>query len=114
MSDLEDPWEIRYNKQAHQNCIAKLNQANERIVEFEEIKKDLLKKLEDQEKFWLSRMDSAHKYNKKIKEKSVYLEEALESANAMLLHAAQEYHDDPCLKAFYKCKEVLKKHKGEA
>ncbi len=30
----------RINRHAHENCIRKLNRANDRIVEFEDIKKD--------------------------------------------------------------------------
>lgn len=35
--------EQKINQQAHLNCIEKLNQANERIVEFEDIKKEHVK-----------------------------------------------------------------------
>lgn len=47
---LENPAQKIINKQAHDNAIRKLNEANERIVEFEDIKKSHLKVQEELKK----------------------------------------------------------------
>jgi hypothetical protein len=55
---------MNLNNQAHQNCIDKLNRANERIVEFEDIKKGHIESLEKLRE----KIDSLQFANRKLRE----------------------------------------------